>query len=374
MALLPPNTRKQQQSFLAASFSSSSSPHQTPNKAEGEEDMPKLCTYGTPSLLPAYLLEDFISLCTFFTSHPLHLAYLLLFLPYLLHLLSFLSPLLLSTSILLLVLLTVSPYLDEAPPAAAPPDFLGRTCCVVLDVLKDKLQDNGELDLVEQFTSMVLSPIDNTRPFGELVEGACSGHEAEERHPGQVGSGESRTPATDGENLVPINGVAEHPKGREAVEHKPGAGEHLTRSMSERRTHSISGTTESLQRYGSVRKEREWKRTLACKLYEERMTHKLYKQGKVGEGGQEMDLLWEAYEANAGEAGARKKKAKKKAKRADVGEEEEEQEEAAVGQLCCLQALRLSAGKMNLGMRKHNLMKISKVLKEMKMFHSGSKS
>ncbi|RWW83618.1 hypothetical protein BHE74_00007865 [Ensete ventricosum] len=315
--------------------------------------MTKLCAYGTPGLLPAYLLEDFISLCAFFTSHLLHLAYLLLFLPYLLDLLSFLSPLLLSTSILLLVLLTVSPYLEEAPP-----DFLGRTCCVVLDVLKDKLQDNGELDLVEQFTSMVLSPIDNAGPFGELVEDGCSGHGAEERHPGEVGrSGESRTPAMDGENLVPINGEAEHPpKGRE----------HLSRSTSERRTHSISGTTESLQRYGSARKEREWKRTLACKLYEERMTHKLC---KVGDGGQVMDLLWEAYEANAGEAGARKKKAKKKAKRAEVGGGEE----AAVGQLCCLQALRLSTGKMNLGMGKHKLMKISKVLKEMKMFHSGSK-
>ncbi|URD92826.1 hypothetical protein MUK42_01915 [Musa troglodytarum] len=258
MALWPPNTRKQQQSFLAASLSFSSSPHQTPNKPEGEEDMPKLSAYGTPSLLPVYLLEDFISLCTFFTSHPLHLAYLLLFLPYLLHLLSFLSPLLLSTSILLLVLLTVSPYLDEPLPAAAPPDFLGRTCCVVLDVLKDKLQDNGELDLVEQFASMVLSPIHNASPFGELVEDACSSHEAEESYPGEVGSEESRTPAMDGENLVPIDGEAEHPKGREAVEHKPGAGEHLTRSMSERRTHSNSGTTESLQRARWAKVAKRW--------------------------------------------------------------------------------------------------------------------
>ncbi|KAG6571593.1 hypothetical protein SDJN03_28321, partial [Cucurbita argyrosperma subsp. sororia] len=64
----------------------------------------------------------------------------------------------------------------------------------------------------------------------------------------------------------------------------------------------------------------------------------------------QMDSLWETYE--------KKEKDNRKSKK-----EEEEEEEEEEGQLCCLQALKFSAGKMNLGMRRPNLMKMTKALK-----------
>ncbi|CAL9157983.1 uncharacterized protein LOC135588450 [Musa acuminata AAA Group] len=369
--------------------------------------MSKLWTSCNAGLLLAILLDDFLSFCTFLTSHPLHLAYLLFFFPYLAQLLSFLSPLLLSTVVLLLVLLTISPYLDEAPPAA-PPEFVGKTCCIVLSILKDNLHGNGRIDLLDQFASIILSSIDDASPssqesaaqalFGEFFEDACSDPEPEEKclasAVGGGGSSLEETPtdvalgisATDGEHQVANSGTGIQcrateaqakgmPNAREVLgSHREFAepkrdedrAEHLTESM----------TIERLQSYGSIRKEKEWKRTLACKLYEERMTYKLCKERKVAEGGEEMDLLWEAYEANASETDTKKKE--KKARRVELEEEEEEEEEdeeeeATTGQLCCLQALKLSAGKMNLGMGKRNLMKISKVLKGMRMFHVGSR-
>ncbi|RRT46084.1 hypothetical protein B296_00019314 [Ensete ventricosum] len=383
-------------------------------KAEGattkeeEEGMSKLWTSCSAGRILAILLDDCLSFCTFLTSHPLHLAYLLFFFPYLAQLLSFLSPLLLSTVVLLLVLLTISPYLDEAPPAA-PPEFVGKTCCIVLSILKDNLHGNGRIDLLDQFASIILSSIDDASPssqesaaqalFGECFEDACSDPEAEDKclasAVGGGGSSLEETPADvalgisaiDGEHQVansgtgsPCRATAAQAEGmpnareilgsqREVAEPKrdEDRAEHLTESM----------TIERLQSYGSIRKEKEWKRTLACKLYEERMTYKLCKERKVAEGGEEMDLLWEAYEANASETDTKKEK---KARRVDLEEEEEgeeeeeeEEEEATTGQLCCLQALKLSAGKMNLGMGKRNLMKISKVLKGMRMFHVGSR-
>nr|CAD1824435.1 unnamed protein product [Ananas comosus var. bracteatus] len=114
-----------------------------------------------------------------------------------------------------------------------------------------------------------------------------------------------------------------------------------------------------------MRKEREWKRTLACKLYEERITFKLHDERAVDvKGGEEMDLLWEAYE-----------KQKQKQKQSRRGGRRREEEDGSVRQVCCLKALKLSTGNMNLGVGRPNLMKISKVLKGMRMFqHFGKHS
>ncbi|KAJ0742320.1 hypothetical protein HanPI659440_Chr10g0362891 [Helianthus annuus] len=102
--------------------------------------------------------------------------------------------------------------------------------------------------------------------------------------------------------------------------------------------------------YGSMRKEKEWKRTLACKLFEERNNN-----SERGEEG--MDCLWEAYEDDNS---SKKPKNRKEAMRN--------------GQLCCLKALKLSTGKMNLGMGKPNLVKISKAIKGFGwLHHVGSK-
>ncbi|XP_059310931.1 uncharacterized protein LOC132062364 [Lycium ferocissimum] len=115
----------------------------------------------------------------------------------------------------------------------------------------------------------------------------------------------------------------------------------------------------NLGSYGSMRKEKEWTRTLACKLYEERHN------ASTGEG---MDLLWETYELDSSKSKVKrdinaKKKKKGESKRFNKKDIEEEDEEDMNEQLCCLQALKFSAGKMNLGMGRPNLVKISKAIK-----------
>ncbi|KAI3806163.1 hypothetical protein L1987_22057 [Smallanthus sonchifolius] len=132
--------------------------------------------------------------------------------------------------------------------------------------------------------------------------------------------------------------------------------------------------------YGSMRKDKEWKRTLACKLFEERNN---------SSGGEEgMDSLWEAYEDDNSSRKSKNRKdsmnnqkktmikSKKKSefKYFDDGEEDDEDEFMSNGQLCCLKALKLSTGKMNLGMGKPNLVKISKAIKGFGwLHHVGSK-
>jgi hypothetical protein len=116
-------------------------------------------------------------------------------------------------------------------------------------------------------------------------------------------------------------------------------------------------------------KEREWKRTLACKLYEERMQLRLCRDRAVVEGSDNMDMLWEAYEVGGGvRRGGIKVKSSNKAE--GLVEEDEESEEhgddeGSVRQLCCLQALKFSTKKMGFGGGKPSLAKISKVLRRM---------
>lgn len=124
----------------------------------------------------------------------------------------------------------------------------------------------------------------------------------------------------------------------------------------------------NLSSYGSMRREREWERTLACKLFEERHN--------VG-GGEGMDSLWEAYEmedfvVSRSQVGRRKKERKKREK--IVEREWDEEDEEIGGQLCCLQALKLSAGKMILGVGKPNLVKISKAIKGIGWLHKTTKN
>lgn len=127
-------------------------------------------------------------------------------------------------------------------------------------------------------------------------------------------------------------------------------------------------TSENLQTigsFGSMRKEKEWKRTLACKLFEER--HNV-------EGGEGMDLLWETFEVDSGKLMAKGNVKKGKKGQVDEEDEDEDENEEMNGQLCCLQALKLSTGKMNLGMGRPNLVKISKALKGFGWLHHVSRS
>lgn len=158
---------------------------------------------------------------------------------------------------------------------------------------------------------------------------------------------------------------------------------HVEKSFSMKSHSWRSESSSSIGSYGSMRKEKEWKRTLACKLFEERHN---------SEGGEEgMDSLWEAYEEDNSSRKSKnrkepminkknttlknKKKSEFKYFDDDFEEDDDDDEEfMSNGQLCCLKALKLSAGKMNLGMGKPNLVKISKALKGFGwLHHVGSK-
>ncbi|PQQ01473.1 uncharacterized protein Pyn_24553 [Prunus yedoensis var. nudiflora] len=100
----------------------------------------------------------------------------------------------------------------------------------------------------------------------------------------------------------------------------------------------------NLGSFGSMRKEKEWRRTLACKLFEER-------HHNVEGGGEGMDMLWETYDETESIKAMKGKSKSKKGMNGKVEEDDDgEEEEDFDGQLCCLQALKFSAGKMNLGM------------------------
>ncbi|KAG8089796.1 hypothetical protein GUJ93_ZPchr0011g28926 [Zizania palustris] len=164
-------------------------------------------------------------------------------------------------------------------------------------------------------------------------------------------------------------------------EQDPAREDQLKSTSIARRMHSRT-SSENLIGEGSPRKDKEWKRTLACKLYEERMQLKLCRDRAVVECSDNMDMLWEAYEVggggggggNAKRAGSKAKRGSKQGHHVVEGEHEEgegdndddeEEEESSVRQLCCLQALKFSTRKMNFGGGKTSLAKISKVLKRM---------
>ncbi|XP_062182864.1 uncharacterized protein LOC133886968 [Phragmites australis] len=143
------------------------------------------------------------------------------------------------------------------------------------------------------------------------------------------------------------------------------------------RVHSRSSSENLVSEGSPLPKEKEWKRTLACKLYEERMQLRLCRDRAVVEGSDNMDMLWEAYEVGSGSNGRGVKRgtgivkgdAKKQDEFVEEGDGEEEEDEhdneGSMKQLCCLQALKFSTRKMNFGGGKRSLAKITKVLKRM---------
>lgn len=124
----------------------------------------------------------------------------------------------------------------------------------------------------------------------------------------------------------------------------------------------------NLGSFGSMRVEKEWRRTLACKLFEERHN---------ADGIEGMDMLWETYETESNKVLKKSNTKKGKNYKGEVVEysedEEEEEDDEMEGKLCCLQALKFSTGKMNLGMGRPNLLKFSKALKGLGWLHHVGK-
>ncbi|KAK1259741.1 hypothetical protein QJS04_geneDACA023334 [Acorus gramineus] len=310
------------------------------------------------TLLLSDLTTLFSSLLT--SSHPLYIAYLLFFSPHILTLLSFFCPLLLST---FLLLLTISPNLvfhvdspalrlfrtlsmslmASSPPSSEASVVFGvvieTLCWVVLDS-EVPMQANSAIMEVEEM-------------FEE------NSHSESDEH-----SELSPMPSYE----VRVNQVVEE-------------NWLLTESESDRSFCDSTNSSKSSEspmydarEFGSMRKEKkEWERTLACKIYEERKA--------ASDGGEGMDVLWEIYEAETRNSNASKKKKKKDLKEERViegvqeeDEEEEEEEEEMTGKICCLQALKFTAkGKVNFGMGRPGLVKFSKALKGLRMFKHSKK-
>lgn len=116
-------------------------------------------------------------------------------------------------------------------------------------------------------------------------------------------------------------------------------------------------------------KAKDWKRTLGCKFYEERLNA----SDSSSEG---MDLLWEKYEMDSIKKENRDNKNNRKMKKNGGLKNyvKEEQINEHIDQLCCLQALKLSARKMNLGIGRSNFVRISKAIKGLKWIHHVSKN
>ncbi|KAI9077237.1 hypothetical protein K1719_040808 [Acacia pycnantha] len=120
--------------------------------------------------------------------------------------------------------------------------------------------------------------------------------------------------------------------------------------------------------YGSTRKEKDWRRTLAFKLYEEKNNVDDDDDGCSGKS-EAMDLLWETYEDIDIDKVKESTKSEANDEDEEGDDEKEEKEKGIESKYCCLQALKLSAGKVNLGMRHPSLIKITKALKSIGFLH-----
>ncbi|CAB4291210.1 unnamed protein product [Prunus armeniaca] len=398
------------------------------------------------------LLADFFNVCFFILSHPLYFSYFIFFSPYLLKLLSFLSPLFITTALLVLAYLTVSPPLVQDNVANSELSSIKVGCLVttyqtVLERLQKSKTDDGAGDDHdhEEFRSFeeleVYKIVFDTSSFeiGENpVEEICSqvseapvddvsSHEGNaisapleaasdvlDENPAEViawprvetlaaffqeenwskdfKEEKEVKPASTLSNKVDEDGKEKRSMRRASkdlgsktsfceVNADYDGDQFTSKSMSNSQRLGANFGEDNIKvmedsqmlmgpnlgSFGSMRKEKEWRRTLACKLFEER-------HHNVEGGGEGMDMLWETYDETESIKAMKGKGKSKKGKNGKVEEEDDgEEEEEFDGQLCCLQALKFSAGKMNLGMGRPNLVKFSKALKGFGWLHHVTK-
>lgn len=296
----------------------------------------------------------------FLYSNPIYLAYFIFFSPYLFRILSFLSPLLLSISLVIFCIVT----LEELPPFDASP-------------VKSE-DDNTEAPFSDFFEYLQTPDHQNQPP------NSCE-HLEEEASTLPIWVSKEIDPASlENQNSSNSNACKET-----AADH--GGEETADQETGKVKTQiGVAICDGDEEKCWSMRREKEWKRTLACKLYEER---------RSWEGGEGMDVLWEIHEADCAKASmnmvksskaksenktksssskrfnllARKPHKDEEREEKDDGEVEEEEEESMKGTVCCLQALRLTTGKMNMGIRSSNLRKLSKAFKGMRHLVRGEK-
>ncbi|KAF5726576.1 hypothetical protein HS088_TW22G00255 [Tripterygium wilfordii] len=393
----------------------------------------------TPHNFSILLLSDFHLFCSFAISHPLYFSYLIFFSPYLLKLLSFLSPLFITTSLLvLLVLFTVSPDTVSDSSTSHPElseskaSFLLSAYKTIVDKLRSEVEnedhefycfeelevykivfetsdpENREnpdevLEMGDKEDPLASSETQSDKYFdpegfdGDLgensvvgdsqslrgflnqkqeLEDLCKKQEKEVKPLGVESNKVEETSVVSGSNAVGNKIISEakvNVYNGEDYANSTKLGADLWSTNGDYSSKVIENSEMNLGSSGSMRKEKEWRRTLACKLLEER--HNVDGSGGGG-GGEGMDMLWETYEANDStkvQTKSDKKKTSTNGRSIKECCEDEEEEDYDDEQLCCLQALKLSAGKMNLGMGRPNLLKISKAFKGIGWLHHLTK-
>ncbi|KAE8692138.1 Detected protein of unknown function [Hibiscus syriacus] len=341
--------------------------------------------------LSSLLLSDFMLFCSFILSHPLYFSYFIFFSPYFFKIFSFLSPLFITTTLLLLAFLTLTPSFVNHGGGNFPNSdvsFLLTTCQTLVETLRSKVDDHesdggfgclGEIEALKIVfdTSVILETRENPDEVLDM-ESKGDRFQAVEEDPILPENKQKEVKSLS----VESNKVDEQKedefmtRGSKAVGNKVSDDgfEHAAKATVNEDNYRYCHTMGSdVWSFGSMRKQKEWKRTLACKLFEER-----HSQNVAEGGGEGMDLLWETYETDSNNK-AQLKSGSKKGKKGGGGnnngyfyDEDDDYEEESNGQVCCLQALKLSAGKMNLGMGRPNLVKISKALKGIGWLHHVS--
>ncbi|KAJ7961582.1 Acidic leucine-rich nuclear phosphoprotein 32 family B protein [Quillaja saponaria] len=373
---------------------------------------------------PGLLLSNLYNFCFFMISHPLYFSYFIFFSPYLLKVLSFLSPLFITTTLLLLVLLTtISPNLVQDK-LDSEVGCLLTVCQNALERFQsrkdEKYEEFGYFEELEAYKIMfetsifeVLEP-KSEEDCSQATEAADGKESNSDESPVEIDSPlEASWLVSEGkrletllqekieledmcekeEEVVEFNKVEEKKEkssmrsgskvmGNKKIHVKGGSIDNEEYAAKEKvNSHKVEANLGSpdyygeyyspqkcdsnLGSFGSMRKEKEWRRTLACKLFEERHN---------GEGGEGMDMLWETYETESNKVKLKRntKNGKKKGE-VEYDEDDLEEEDDMDGKLCCLQALKFSTGKMNLGMGRPNLLKFSKALKGFGWLHHVGK-
>ncbi|KAL4323486.1 hypothetical protein GQ457_11G003730 [Hibiscus cannabinus] len=350
------------------------------------------------------LLSNFMLFCSYVLSNPLYFSYFIFFSPYLFKVFSFLSPLFVTTSLLVLVLFTVlrSEVFDDESGGLRCLEELEaykivfETSTIVeirenpdevleMEAIVECLQAVDELDDAsvhnpETLTSGAFDeePVEVSRPETVQVNAVVKIFEEFLQEKDEVEDFLSSKKGEKDEESQAMGSKISDPEATAGTENgKELEGKSMVNSQRVKATYVdnyIDNETMGLSFgiSGSMRKEKEWKRTLACKLFEER--HNVTAAAAAADGGGEgMDLLWETYESTDSNKSKLKSVGSKKGKKGGNGVDydDDDYDEESDAQLCCLQALKFSTGKMNLGMGmgRPNFAKISKALKGFGWLH-----
>lgn len=320
--------------------------------------------------LSRLLVSDFILFCSSIFSHPLYFSYFIFFSPYFVKLLSFLSPLFFTTTLLVLTLFT----LDQSDASICHLESklltsLLTTYQTLVETLRCEVEDESD-------GFGCLEPLETYKIVFEMSNPlqVCPDMESKEA---PIDKGLDSKPAPETNRVKAVVKIFEDfLQEKERVENfwwKKRDRQVESKAMWHKAAVSGGGNPQRVKAentggyyYDYNSEAKEWKKTLAWKLLEERRSDKV-------EGDEGMDLLWETYEIES-KLKSNSKKGKKGGNEGyDMDRYEYEYrygyEEESVPQLCCLHALKFSARKMNLGMARSNIVKISKALKGFGWLH-----